>query len=281
MGLFQELERDYHLLTKSRTSKSALYPERFFVAEEWIDWNKHYSDYAPVEFTAPVVLNPKTEWADPEDIQKIKHQFKSFHGEVKTDRDGRPLNPFGRTGITGRGLLGKWGANFAVDGLITAFNHNKTELYFLAIKRSDTGEMATPGGYIENDDDIWSTRNREMLEEVSVDMTALSNVIIESVVDQGYIDDPRCTDNAWIETSVIHTHIATEVKEKLYVKAGDDAAGFEWMVVTAANLKRLYANHALNVLKGVRQLILAKDVEKNDLWVKHMNRFFNGEKESP
>lgn len=30
-----------------------------------------------------------------------------------------PLNPIGRTGITGRGLLGRWGPNHAADSLVT------------------------------------------------------------------------------------------------------------------------------------------------------------------
>ena len=33
--------------------------------------------------------------------------------------DGLPLNPKGRTGLYGRGLLGRWGPNHAVDPLVT------------------------------------------------------------------------------------------------------------------------------------------------------------------
>lgn len=33
--------------------------------------------------------------------------------------DGLPRNPFGRTGIIGRGLLGRWGPNHAVDPIVT------------------------------------------------------------------------------------------------------------------------------------------------------------------
>lgn len=33
--------------------------------------------------------------------------------------DGRPLNPIGRTGLTGRGVLGKWGPNHAADPIVT------------------------------------------------------------------------------------------------------------------------------------------------------------------
>ena len=33
--------------------------------------------------------------------------------------NGRPRNPIGRTGITGRGQLGKWGPNHAADPIVT------------------------------------------------------------------------------------------------------------------------------------------------------------------
>lgn len=31
----------------------------------------------------------------------------------------RPLNPVGRTGLIGRGVLGKWGPNHAADPIVT------------------------------------------------------------------------------------------------------------------------------------------------------------------
>lgn len=45
-------------------------------------------------------------------------------------RDGYPLNPIGRTGITGRGILGRWGPNHAADPVVTRW------------KRSDNGVVA-------------------------------------------------------------------------------------------------------------------------------------------
>ena len=35
--------------------------------------------------------------------------------DVRFDANGFPLNPFGRTGLRGRGLLGKWGPNHVQD----------------------------------------------------------------------------------------------------------------------------------------------------------------------
>lgn len=52
----------------------------------------------------------------------------SFIGEYKIVND-LPQNPFGRTGIALRGLLGRWGPNHAADPIVTkwkrAANHSK------------------------------------------------------------------------------------------------------------------------------------------------------------
>lgn len=43
---------------------------------------------------------------------------KSFTGDYQVI-DGRPLNPLGRTGVKGRGVLGRWGPNHAADPIVT------------------------------------------------------------------------------------------------------------------------------------------------------------------
>ena len=40
---------------------------------------------------------------------------------------------------------------------------------------------------------------------------------------RGYVDDPRHTDNAWIETTAFHFHCPPEIGDKLPLAAGDDA----------------------------------------------------------
>ena len=65
-------------------------------------------------------------------------------------------NPWGRTGISSRGLLGRWGPNHAADPVVTRWKRdaqgklvkdsagNKI-LQFVAVKRSDNGQWALPG----------------------------------------------------------------------------------------------------------------------------------------
>lgn len=37
-----------------------------------------------------------------------------------------PLNPIGRTGVRGRGVLGRWGPNHAADPIVTRWKRNET-----------------------------------------------------------------------------------------------------------------------------------------------------------
>ena len=59
---------------------------------------------------------------------------------------------------------------------------------------------------------------------------------------RGYVDDPRNTDNAWMETVVMHFHDESGEKVgKFPLQAGDDAAGICWMELSADI--NLYASH--------------------------------------
>jgi len=255
MEIFDHLLEGYKLHNKSRTQKHASYPVRFFVPDDKVSWQTDYPGYNPDEFNAPVVLNDNTPWADPQDIQKVTRAFKSFEGKVKFNIKGIPLNPFGRTGIAGRGVLGKWGANFAVDGLITTIHPELNLFQVLTIVRMDTGEMAFPGGMADPGETVFETRNRELAEELSINRKDLSDPQFEKIVFQGYVDDPRNTDNAWMETSVIHTHITHEVAENMQLSAGDDAKGFRWADVTRYSLGKFYANHGLLLLIALNELL--------------------------
>ena len=86
-------------------------------------------------------------------------------------------NPAGRTGIRGRGVLGRWGPNHAADPIITRWARDSTTsitrnkdtgkpiLQFVAIQRNDSGEWAIPGGMVDPDENFQQTAQREFLEE--------------------------------------------------------------------------------------------------------------------
>lgn len=102
-------------------SKHPKYPARAAVRN--LNWKIPEPNYAPVEFTHESVYDndcTKKEggWADPEFSKKFQEEVLKTRtsnalelgGSLVFDpTSGRPLNPAGRTGISGRGLLGKWG----------------------------------------------------------------------------------------------------------------------------------------------------------------------------
>ena len=76
--------------------------------------------------------------------------------------DNEPLNIRGRTGLKGRGVLGKWGPNHAADPIVTRWKRDsgggevandaesgKPILQFVSIQRRDTKEWAIPGGMVD------------------------------------------------------------------------------------------------------------------------------------
>ncbi|XP_016849025.2 ADP-ribose pyrophosphatase, mitochondrial isoform X1 [Anolis carolinensis] len=262
---------------KARTSP---YPgsrvERCEVPNNKVAWSVDWKDYCPVEYTAPSVL-AGPQWADPEiGAKDFSPKFNEMDGQV--DRrslnglyvmeNGRPRNPVGRTGIVGRGLLGRWGPNHAADPLITRWKHDgsgnklahpvsgKDILQFIAIKRKDCGEWAIPGGMVDPGEKLSAALKREFGEEAlnSLQKTPAEKEEMEEqlnrlfnqenfVVYKGYVDDPRNTDNAWMETEAVNYHDESgEVMNKLHLEAGDDAGKVKW--VDISEKLKLYASHA-------------------------------------
>ena len=158
-----------------RLPKPESYPRRFFVPDEKIKWSEDFSEYKPRYFVHQNVLkndqtiNPRG-WANPEDISKVTKEIKSFEPRILFDKDGHPLNPRGRTGLKGRGLLGKWGPNFAVDIVLTRKNIETKKIEMLIIKRSDNFLQATPGGMIDMGESALEARQRELTEETGAEI---------------------------------------------------------------------------------------------------------------
>lgn len=70
----------------------------------------------------------------------------------------------------------------------------------------------------------------------------------------GYVDDPRNTDNAWLETVAynFHDHDGSTVGG-LKLNAGDDAVGVCWVDITP-NIE-LYASHKDIVSEVYKRLL--------------------------
>ena len=160
------------------------YPERAAVADARVPWANSYPRYKPVEFIHKAVADNMTSprpWADPTNVDKkvLSSRF-TLVGSVKKPRKRslrsagflhprtqRPRNPVGRTGMSERGLLGKYGPNHAADPIVMRLKPDSPtlQLQFVAIRRRDTGEWAIPGGMVEAGQTIAKTLYDEFTQE--------------------------------------------------------------------------------------------------------------------
>ncbi|XP_069134941.1 putative nudix hydrolase 6 [Argopecten irradians] len=252
--------------------------KRFKVKDEYVKWQVDCPDYNPTVYTSEGVLKGPV-WADPdlleEGVQKEvkiswnsidgKVSRKSFMGDYKIGDDNLPRNPSGRTGLKGRGCLGRWGPNHAADPIVTRWLRDEKEekvkggdgrnvLQFVAVQRRDNKQWALPGGMVDPGEVITQTLKREFGEEAmnSLEMSEEEKRNIEVAIDdlfhkgveiyKGYVDDPRNTDNSWMETVALNFHDESgKGVSKIQLNAGDDAIGVQWMDLTSK--LEIYASH--------------------------------------
>ncbi len=210
-------------------------------------------------------------WADPEDPTDVlkqieagrkrnsKSPYASISGVVIEQDDlGRPINYMGKTGISGRGELGNWGENPAGDPMVVRVEKNLGKLLVLLIKRGDSGEMALPGGMVDPDEDTktTATAERELKEETTLSLADLKNKNLVAThitpVYEGYVDDPRNTDNAWMVTRATLFALSPEAEAK--VTGQDDAAEAKWFDVETVLGEdfKLFASHKPMVEYAIR-----------------------------
>ncbi|XP_041372305.1 transient receptor potential cation channel subfamily M member-like 2 [Gigantopelta aegis] len=265
-------------------SRQQIYPgstiHRFPVPDEKVLWEISFPEYDPVRYTSDFIINKS--WADPLDLlalpQKERSQitFNAYDTRFNVNRksnldkgyqvkDGLPLNPIGRTGLIGRGVLGRWGPNHAGDPVVTRWKldssgnkvlqDNKPMLEFVAVKRSDNKEWAIPGGICEPGENAWNVLRTDFTEEslgslmddpeekkrIEDKLNTLSKS--GDLVFKGYADDPRNTDNAWLETHVFSYHDEDgSILQHFILRAGDDTLMATWQ--TMSTTMTMYGGHS-------------------------------------
>ncbi|XP_063863985.1 ADP-ribose pyrophosphatase, mitochondrial-like [Scylla paramamosain] len=274
-----------HLLTSTTLSmhtkcRGGAYPftkdkvQRVQIPDSKVDWDVEFAEYLPPCYTAPHILAAPP-YADPEiGAAGFKPRWNALDGRVSRCShvkpydvvDGFPRNVCGRTGVAGRGALGRWGPNHAADPIVTRWKvadgkaviHEKTRkpiLQFVCIQRRDSGHWAIPGGMVDPGERVTTTLQREFLEEAlnSLEMTEKQKEKSEKQLKElfkggveiysGYVDDPRNTDNAWMETVAFNFH-QDDLQGVLYsmlLHAGDDAKAVKWQDISST--LNLYASH--------------------------------------
>ena len=239
----------------ARSQDNPTYPQRFAVPDGKVPWSVPFPEYKPTKYFYEG--HKGKSFADSEEPSKIaglreRLTYEPAGLQWDASKPSVPLNPVGRTGMCERGRLAKWGPNHAADPIVTRTNPDSGELQLVVIKRGDTGTWALPGGMVDPGEAVSTTVRREFDEEAGAlkdpqkraRFTALADELFGAggeVVYRGYVDDPRNTDNAWMETAAIHFHCSDELGKLLPLEAGDDATHVKWINISP-DLK-LYASH--------------------------------------
>lgn len=274
-------EQKRHFSTRATIQRALILPQQ-------VNWSIEVKNYHPVEHSDPLSLKDAP-WNDSntslEDIDfddpKRKSQFQSvLWGKYPYDNEPKilPLNPIGRTGICGRGRLGKWGANAAINLITFRIKRNadghrqytpkgSPVVEFLMVKRSDCKKWAIPGGFLRDED--WNTDLRCVAIQKTMQETTANRqgaaVSINDVVFNGvsFVDDPRNTDNSWVESRVYAYYLKgnngephanafancaiSSAKNKNIIKA-------QWLVYNPSEL--YFADHESRLIKTIKWLRL-------------------------
>ncbi|XP_075226244.1 ADP-ribose pyrophosphatase, mitochondrial isoform X2 [Lycorma delicatula] len=279
--------RVYRRLETHYKCRNDYYPEtneqviRRNVAEEEVSWDTEpfHPPYDPPTYTAKIVLN-KPDWADPElDALWLDHKPTwNIHGgpysrmcgaHVFIINNSCPLNPVGRTGLKGRGLLGRWGPNHAVHTIIGRWKRDKNKrmihdvktgkplFQFIAVKRRDLDLWSIPGRFVEIKEKLLSTLQKCVFYEIFNNFKNYTNIEknqcltkMEKFLDdglliyKGYVDDPRNTDNAWVSTSafLFFDHIGN-ITRNLHFVPGPNITEVKWMDAVDVFKMEFFANH--------------------------------------
>jgi serine/threonine protein kinase len=214
------------------------------------EWHVEDPDYRPVTFTAPSVLEDPT--ADPGFISLLRPGTVLFNQLDKTstppvDRrshvgkyeveGGAPRFPHGRTGISGRGNLRRWGPNHEVMPIISTWKVSEAGapipedpvLFILCLSEDIQGKpklMSAPVtdgadfaraayGFIADcalGTSLASVKDRDAV--IDEQLAPLLGAAVANELYKGIANDPRVTDNAWVEVVATNFHLPSDAASR-------------------------------------------------------------------
>ncbi len=173
------------------------------------------------------------------------------------DAAGRALNPRGRTGIAGRGLLGSWGSNAMVGAIVVRTGGTAGELDILLGRIGEGGDLSLPKGFAGPGEN----RETEMARVLEGTTGWRPEPGTGDVVFEGYSYDARQTDHAWIEIQARLFHLG-DGSGPFHFRPGNNFEEVEWWRLDARTVNRLPSNQARLVRKAVKRLRETESIEK-------------------
>ncbi len=218
------------------------------VPDAYVDWDVELAYYRPQTIDLPrgnTSFRKEGDNPDPQDPKMIEGFISLEAPHIYRDYNGAPLNPAGRTGLRGRGILDKWGPTPAADLILLRNNPETGVLETLLINRGDTGELAFPGGKVDPGEDPRQTAFREIIEETGLTSDTELDMSHAVTAYEGYVDDSRNTDNAWMETTAMYLYLTPDVAAGVHFseEGSSDAVAAAWTAIDQNLPNRMFASH--------------------------------------
>ena len=224
---------DFHLQIPSE--RPASYPARQQIPIEQAPWPWDCAEYAPPYHVDASILDAP--WAEPEDVTEIAESL--AERARQHDAQGRPLNPRGRTGIAGRGLLGRWGPNPAVVVIVTRRDSDAGTTDILVGRKVGQHSLSLPKGFVLPDESSHDALLRVLEEETMWRPPSADGALLHD----GYTYDARQTDHAWVTVQAWHLPMDdADVPPLFRPDSQFDELG--WLPLTKYTLSDLLPTHA-------------------------------------
>jgi ADP-ribose pyrophosphatase len=254
---FDLVADDFHL--RIRAERPASYPPRQRISIDEGPWVLESPDYDPPYYVDETVLandsSKSTDgWAEPEDVALIGDELASREAKHR-DELGRPLNPRGRTGIAGRGLLGSWGANLSVAAVVIRRNRSR-ELEILLGQSEDDTELEMAKGFVHPGETSEACLQRVL--EAETDWAP--ETVPDEVIFEGFTYDQRQTDHAWVESRV-YLLDAGNLGAPESFNPGGDFDEVKWWPLTAETVNKVPSGTAGFIREAVIALKNSKRID--------------------
>ncbi|PAA87341.1 hypothetical protein BOX15_Mlig013780g2 [Macrostomum lignano] len=213
---------------------------RMNVPPEKAAWEIEYSEYYAFDASDDTPVYPNEECHDLPTAALPSITFNQFDagsrlrrqsllGRYQLDPDsGAPLNPMGRTGLQGKGLLPRWGPNAALVVILTRWSRSTTGAIALRLGQpilqaaalTRLRQFCLPWFLTDHraDCDLQNCapslakrfigrrlKENNSRRKAKQEARALQKARVEQIF-KGYLDDQLNADNAWIEAVVLNIH---------------------------------------------------------------------------
>ncbi|XP_078514895.1 transient receptor potential cation channel subfamily M member 2-like isoform X2 [Lissotriton helveticus] len=197
-------------------SRQLMYPgtnvKRFPVPDELVPWKRKFDLYCPP-------------------FAKAERESPGTHIR----------NPEGRTGVKGLGSLVRYGPNQSLHMVFTRWKRDqggsfvwkdsKKVLEVLTVKPEGSDCWEFPGGILEPGETLPSNHKKTPKMEFWKRFEDLKE---GQEVYRGYLDDPRNTDDAWVETRAVNVNFEISLSRdilELHLHTLESTDSFRWQIV--------------------------------------------------